>query len=542
MATTIITPPARLSFSDNPIDVKLSSDKLVETPPQFPYMEWVLVPAGPTAADQLIWNITDPETGLGESLIIVAAVSPDDTGSQIPTNPSVDPADDYAVRILEFLKKYAYLNTWYDVVITASSASSATIRFTAKTADAGLAFSPLLGSLDNITITTDDTATAAVYRSAFRLVIFLFVEKTLYQNDWDRITIDAYRDQDDFFHFDFSKFLSPYCNAVAPLPPYTLVAPNFHRHQAQKRYYFQRSELYADTGELVPSYKSLKVDFPRYVAFLGGLNQERFADLDFLGDHPTHQRLLSWYPDGKHCSPDQPEFINWINTTGEAVYAGLRVTVNFTDGTSTDIEPVPADTNHRVEQDEVICFPAGYNQLSLAAVDPTKIVCDWTAKVFGTTTAAGTDIAESATRSYVLDQNCYLQERHIIFTNSLGGWETMRCTGTQTEKLNIEKLQYKKALRPGYQASDGHTANITISASGNHTLSSGWKTEKEMRVLQDILFSPHVFLRLQNRYQKIVVLNSEVQTHEDLRNMQALRLNYRPSFDAVRYTENVSGL
>lgn len=537
MATTILSLPPARAFADNPIYVRMNSDQLVDTGAVYPFMEWVLSLPGPADTEQIFWSITDPETGLSATLLLIATDTPDESGSQFPTNLGGDAADDYAAIILDYLKKYAYLNSFYSVEIISADASTATIRFTAKLATADLAFSGFSGSFTNIAITRTDTATAAVLRSPFRITMWLWVEQTLYANDWVRVPIDGYARADESFEFEISKFLRSYVKKEIALPPITLVAPDFYRQNTWRRYYFQRSEIYADSGELSPEYKTLENILDRFKVYLGGINPEHFPANDFLGTHLLHQRLLTWYPAEKQVSTSQPEFISWLNSEGEAVFCGLMVTIEFTDGSTSTIVPIPADTNHRAETDEVICFPCGYSQLDLATVDVAKTVCAWSVQVIGVLAGdTGTAIMPSVIRTYNLDFQPVLQERFLVFQNALGGWDTLRCKGLQSGEQQITSVPVSRALARGYTAQSGMRGKEILNSVQQFTLSSGWLPLEEFTITQYIFHSEAVFLVLEDRYQRITVTNEEAPLASDEENLQAHRINYSPSFDNLPYS------
>lgn len=530
MAITVTTAPPALAYTRNPIPVKATSNSLVTTAEARPYLDLAFTTTSPVNADALTWTITDPETGETQAVAIIAATSPDATGAQIPTNPG-DPVDDYAAVVLSYLQTNPFLNTYYTVTLQAGATSTnATIRIQARTADDGLDFAGISGSLTGTTATPTNTTTAKVYRTAFKLWLFLFLENPYLSTSWERVPIDAYRDENDVFRFDLGPYLDAYCGQIASVPAHDLAAPDFFISQAVLQYYLQYAEQYQAGGDDAPEFKTQSLSLTRYRALAGGLNPLEYPDnTDFITQLPTTKRLLTWWPDQKEVAPDQPEFISWLNAGATAKNIGLRVLVNFTDGTSETITPIPADTNHTVKSGELVHVPVGYTALDLAAVDVAKTVLDWTVTLIDDT---GTPVLMSVSRTYILDSYAQRQTRYLIWLNSLGGLDTLRCTGQRSITRRVSKETYTKYLADDYTALAGQADALLTDDQYEHRLDSGFMSAAERRAAQDVLTSRHVFLVQDDRMERVLVTPGSVVVDVDNEDLAALSINYRPTFAA----------
>jgi len=531
MAITVTLSPPALAYTRNPVAVNATSNSLVTTPEARPYLDLALTTTSPLNGESLTWQITDPETGEVQLVLLFSATTPDATGSQFPTNPG-DPVDDWAAVVRSYLQTNPFLNTYYTVTLQAgATATSATLRIQARTADVGLQFLVIIDGLTGVTAAATNTTTAKVYRAAFKLWMFLFLENPYESAIWNRVPIDAYRDQDDVFRFDLGPYLDAYCGQIGGMPAHNLAAPSFFISQGVLQYYLQYAEQYQDVSDEAPEFKVQSLSYTRFRALAGGLNPLEYpANTNFIAQLPTTKRLLSWWPDGKLLSVDQPEFISWLNATGANRNIGLRVIITYTDTTTDTINPILADTNHTVKAGEVVHVPVGYTALALAAVDVAKTVCEWTVTLIDDTSP--TPLTYSITRRYVLDSYPRKQSRYLLWLNSLGGLDTLRCTGVQSTTRRTAKESLERYLAPDYAALDGQADALLSADQYEAKLQSGYMTARERMAAQDIFAARHAFLVQNDRMERIVVSASSVLVQQDNDDLAAMVIDYRPTFAA----------
>ena len=83
--------------------------------------------------------------------------------------------------------------------------------------------------------------------------------------------------------------------------------------------------------------------------------------------------------------------------------------------------------------------------------------------------------------------------RYLLFTNSLGTTDTLRCEGRLEVTLEASTQQTEQPARPG-QASPAADRQVSdLSASRKLKLATGWLTPDELAWLQDLVLSREVW-------------------------------------------------
>jgi hypothetical protein len=101
-------------------------------------------------------------------------------------------------------------------------------------------------------------------------------------------------------------------------------------------------------------------------------------------------------------------------------------------------------------------------------------------------------------------------EYQLYFTNELGGWDTMIFDKKNIVTGTIERLDYKKRLRPNYNTYDAGQTNINTTVDEEWTLNTSLlETDADVAKFLELLKSPNVYIILNDELYSVNVLDTE---------------------------------
>jgi hypothetical protein len=186
--------------------------------------------------------------------------------------------------------------------------------------------------------------------------------------------------------------------------------------------------------------------------------------------------FMTWYPaQNKRVLPAQNELLYFVAPNGGNY--SVSVNILFSDGTLATHTPAGTIS---LQAYQVGSFNVGYTALGLAAVSPSKTVVRYTVTLAG------------KTRTYDVDYKAYRDVRYIIFRNSLGGYDTLPCTGEADETTEVER-QISESI---YDAESSARYNKKVYQTEHFEkvkVNSGFLAANEKRWLNDLFISEEVF-------------------------------------------------
>ena len=248
--------------------------------------------------------------------------------------------------------------------------------------------------------------------------------------------------------------------------------------------YFVRTATYDAAGvatyALSPLRTALRGGLP---AEMQGTDYFRLRELRF-GLPPG----LSWQPTGpgtyaaeapKAITRAQPEWLFWLS---HVAAAGLRVARTYDNGPGTpalvDYEALPA-APARGWLRQLLAIPlrpvpAGYQFVAVQVQD-----------------AAGLALSQPA-RYVVVEQSP--RTRYLLFTNSLGTTDTLRCEGRLDVTLEATTDKVERPVRVGDAAPAPDVWVSGVEASRKLKLATGWLEPDELAWLQELVLSGELWL------------------------------------------------
>lgn len=213
-------------------------------------------------------------------------------------------------------------------------------------------------------------------------------------------------------------------------------SPNFS-NKATGHCYIEFREI--TTAEPDPEWDDSE-DAEEIFCIKGGISFEKWrGDNYWVNYFDVTKPFLSWRESGRLYAQDELIWLTWLNLTDtDLSYLKMRRTVYFTDG-STDVD----DIDVPVPENQIAYIPAGYEQLQLGDIDPSKTVWYWECQMVKVSTNPTEPLSQVF--KIELDNRNDYNDTYLHYRNSLGGLDSLRIRGvieytSQREFTQIEKI------------------------------------------------------------------------------------------------------
>ena len=245
--------------------------------------------------------------------------------------------------------------------------------------------------------------------------------------------------------FDVGVFLDDFLHRTPPRPDQTgmvtcgeLITPFLVQTRVE------------NAGVVVPdSTKTLPLEY----ALKGSLGVEQFAvwrEQFFTRYLADSRRFLTWQPHEKWVDVNQPEFLYYlVNFIPRPQELHLRVDIYYTDGTT---DTLTAQKMTTVGQFVVYSIPVGFTALGLATREAAQSKEVHAYNVWVSNEYGG---RLSEVRTYYMQRDYEPNRRFLLYANSLGGYDTLRCTGQTARSLTVRGTPAQRSLDPAYPARHG---------------------------------------------------------------------------------------
>lgn len=322
-------------------------------------------------------------------------------------------------------------------------------------------------------------------------------------------------DKNGIAQFNFSQVIFPQLSYNLPAVWSSTVLPAAN---IAKRFKFRYAESYG-VPEVIKEIKETN----EYLFVKGGTKKlHELEGFDFLNDHILQNKYLTWQPYTKIVSKQQPEWLYWLDTTGESELA-LTINIFYTDGSQIDVgyqNAFPGETG------KVFIIPTGYAQLGIGNFNGEKKVKYYTVSVHAQ--PSGTMVGEVF--KYIVDHNYRQNEKFFLFANSLGGFDTVRTVGDSIHSVEVASETAETLLPEGANASKHQLKKydpimIELFNSGTGYISKAYK-----EVLIDMLMSREAYEIVGEKFIPIVITTNKEQLFAAIdQSLYSLRFDYRYS-------------
>ncbi len=219
--------------------------------------------------------------------------------------------------------------------------------------------------------------------------------------------------------------------------------------------------------------------------------------------------FMTWYPaQSKRVLPAQNELLYFVAPSSSTF--SVSVSILYPDNTIVTHSP---SGSLSLQLHKVGSFNVGYTALGIASVTPGKKPVQYTVTIAG------------KTRTYIVDHKAYRDVRYIIFRNSLGGYDTLPCTGEADESTDIERTV---AQRIYDQENPGRTNKYVHRTDHNEQakVNTGFLAANEKRWLNDLMISEEVYEIAGGITTPILILNTTLDRTERSYEPGAVEIEY----------------
>lgn len=267
----------------------------------------------------------------------------------------------------------------------------------------------------------------------------------------------------------------------------------------------------------------------------GGISQNLYADYNFFATLSASNSLLTWYPDGKTVSIEQPEFLPWINYTGEQKTVLLELR-RYTATSTTPLSSAFLNAG-TVEAWETALLPCGYTQANIVSdtvVKYTVRVVDGASDYEG-----GAPEYLSQLRTFYVDYDYHIEERYLMYLNGFCAPMTLRCIGNFTNELEVERQETTKILPPDYTSTTAEQQQYAYDYDNYFTYRSGYLSRQEVDALQELAIYNHLWEVYEEGYIPLLIKNNNFLITETRQQLHSMEIVTVPALKARSFS-NVS--
>lgn len=256
------------------------------------------------------------------------------------------------------------------------------------------------------------------------------------------------------------------------------------------------------------------------LVLMAGLSFHSFPGNDFIAEHVARDRkFLTWQPDFKLVSPDQQEYLYYLNVEQNMPTVYRQVKAYYTDGTSTSFPAISLAN----ATDKLLIVPAGLQQIGLQTL-PKKVS---SYQVWLSSDSAGYS-NKSEVRTYLVDHNYYKSVRYFLYQNSLGGFNTLRTTGEIEEGLEVDVQEAETVLGDEYSAADSQFFEYGENYQDAVKANTGFIISKaEMQHLKEFLTSKYRYEIVNGRFVRIILNTNRFKLGKSFSHEHSIDFEYR---------------
>ncbi|MDR6194708.1 DUF5977 domain-containing protein [Siphonobacter sp. SORGH_AS_0500] len=271
------------------------------------------------------------------------------------------------------------------------------------------------------------------------------------------------------------------------------------------------------------------------IAIKAKLHEDQFPgwkDLFFVNWIGEGKRFLTWQEDNKLVERDQPEFLYFlINMQPKPEELRLRCRIQYTDGSyETRTVKVAKD----IIQNCVYCIPVGLQSLSLEtwALSANKQIDSYEVWLNNEN-----DDRISEIRTYILSDEYNRNVRYLIFQNSLGGFDTLRCYGQASTSLNVTTNLAQKTLESGYLPSSEELFVTSKNGDRTITLNTGYQKGIALDYMEELVWAEKVYLVTQEGFIPIIASSQNYQPQQDDEHLNGRSFTFRHAKEATAFSK-----
>lgn len=365
----------------------------------------------------------------------------------------------------------------------------------------------------------------------YQLNVKVFFEKTYNSGTFTEIAhTESIPDENGLVPVDLQHILhKAYLESlvVDPLPSVNTTSPYIANNL--RKYYLEYAE---ESGNPVvtDSYTTL----PTKAIIAGGIDQEVFANNDYLSLIDDTNSFLTWYPNYKKIGIDQPEYLTWYNYTGAQKGVLLEIVGYTENSTLSTIFLFDNSGGFTAEANECVVFPINYLIGSLNA----SVVQKFTIRVVDGTSAydSGSPVYLSPLRTYYVDYDYHDTVKTLLYLNSFFLPETQRMTGECKKDLQVSRQISKRTLGANYNALNKQVEQFDFDWGNVFTYRTGNIRKNEVDVLQELLIYNSSYEITEKGYRPLLIDGKRYEIYNSLEFLHNLEFSAVRALNSVNYS------
>lgn len=294
--------------------------------------------------------------------------------------------------------------------------------------------------------------------------------------------------------------------------------------------FYVQSWIENDEVEIVGSRRTL----PLEQVLHGRLSTEQFAMWrdEFFTTHLRQSRqFLTWQPAEKWVEEAQPEFLYFlVNFTPRPNILRLRVEVTYNDGIQ---DTFTAGSIAVAGQYTVYGFPVGFQALGLALRESSSGRAVHSYRVWVSSEA---NARLSEVRTYYVNREWEPNALFLLYANSLGGYDTLRCTGQASRSLTVKGTLLQTALATNYLPSTSELFSLSRTGERLLTVNTGLMDGADLDYLSELALSDEIYVVTQEGFVALLPADGTLNLQADDENLSGRTMTFRYSKTEVGYS------
>ena len=326
--------------------------------------------------------------------------------------------------------------------------------------------------------------------------------------------------------FDVAVFLDDYLSRTTPTPDQTAIVAC----SGQVTPYLANTYI-KNAGVLVAgSDKTLALEY----ALKAALSVDEFVgwkDQFFTRYLATSRQFLTWQPAEKWIETNQPEFLYYlVNFTPKPAELWLRTEVSYTDGS---LETVTAMKMTDVSQYGVYSIPVSFSVLGLPAreIATGKQVLSYRVWVSNESAQRLSEI-----RTYWVNRDYEPNTLFLLFANSLGGYDTLRCTGASGRTLTVKGTATQRVLPPDYLPTSAELFSRDRRGEKILTVNTGLLDGEMLDYLSELTLSEELYVAVQEGFVALMPTDASLNLRADDEDLAGRTLAFQYAKYEVGYS------
>lgn len=514
MAIQILTQPADISWSRNPLLYEFYTDKLIQDTGRPVIFELDFTDVE-NIADVLVSDVEESWArysdwkfmlSVGSTVIFIACQYNNDLSKLMIPHRNVDkegnPLEtktEWLFRVRTTMNGNFNLESMFDILVEDDK-----MIFTSRKKDDNLAV-----KIENevptlpVHLSVVQVSVSAIYTPNLKIFVELFVYSDAISDNGALISAALVPDTSGIARWDLSNPITSACLADGTLLP--------DNHQANDviGYFVQVTEMYGEPQAIRQTIKGgLKT------AVFGGLpkNMLQLSLMDSLTINGL-TRFFVTSLEAKRVTADQPNWLSWLNIGDNLVNVKVNIELTYNDGT---IVPFTSKTFDTLYKHQKVVFPIGLDQIGANNLYPELSVVSYSVVL----KADGEPLSPAA--AYIVDDRPFTYKRFFLFKNSLGAHETFHTYGRKSIMYEISKTNASLLPSLNFVLEKGGDFDFDISLQEKEKINTGWKSKDEIKAMRDFFLSTEKFTLVNGRWWPISVTSNTIEEFQDGNGLYAL--------------------